>query len=172
MEMLFGCILPSVVVCALCISGAMPVESIQREMTLLIVPIAFLIWNFRLLRKCFIAFAGEKIYYIANILSYGIFAFINMCAYIFLPADLYTWIFVITRIGRYSNLGITSPVAISMFNCIVCASIFLAPVGLGEAKIARKEELEFLKIVSGDFDLSKFEQPYDNTEVLSNEIKE
>ena len=171
-EMLIGCILPSVVICALYVSGVMPVESFQRDVTLIVAPIAFVVWNFSLLRRCYVAFAGERIYYIANILSYLIFALINACTYIFLTADTYTWIFIVTRLGRYTGLGISSPVAIAMFHCIVCASIFAAHIGLGWVKEVRKEEKEFLEKISGEFDLSKFEQTYSNAEMFVNEIKE
>lgn len=171
-EMLLGCILTSVIVCALCISGFMPVESFQRELMMIAAPVVFLIWNFRLLRRCFVAFAGGRIYYIANISAYGIFALLNLCAYKFLPTDSYTWIFVITRLGRYSNLGITSSVAIAMFHCLMLSSIFAAPIGLGAAKIARKEELEFLKSVLDGFDENQPEQHNGNTEVAANEIKD
>ena len=89
-----------------------------------------------------------------------------------MTADTYTWIFIVTRLGRYTGLGISSPVAIAMFHCIVCASIFAAHIGLGWVKEVRKEEKEFLEKISGEFDLSKFEQPYSNAEMFVNEIKE
>ena len=130
MEMLLGCIVPSVAICALCISGFMPVESIQRELALNGAPIVFLIWNFILLRICYISFINRRIYYISNIIAYAVFTVIDVSAYIFLATDLYTWLFVITRLGRYSSLEINSLTAVIIFNCLLCASIFAAPIGL------------------------------------------
>lgn len=156
-EMLLGCILPSVFICALCVSGPMPVGSTQRDITLIGSPVAFIAWNIIMLRRCYVAFRGERNYYVVNICAYAVFATVNLCAYIFLPTDAYTWIFVITRFGRYSSLGITSPIAIAMFHCIVCASIFLAPIGLEWVKMAEKEEEELLAIAPGILDVNQME---------------
>lgn len=163
LEMLFGCIIPSVFICVLCVSGPMPVGSIQRDVALIGAPILFLIWNIRVLRRCYKGLGGKSLYYYSNLYGYGVFALVNMFAYIFLPTDAYTWIFVITRFGRYADLGITSPVAIFIFHFLLFASIFLAPIGLGWVKIkAREEELRerapgFLEVnpLEKDWEISK-----------------
>lgn len=166
-KMLLGCIVPSVFICVLCVSGPMPVGSVQRDITLFFAPIAFIVWNFRTLRRCYKAFAGKKIYYDANICAYGIFAILNLLAYIILPADGYTWILVITRLGRYTNLGITSSVAITLFHLIIFLSIFLAPIGLGWIKEKRREKKEFISRMPGNLEVNPLEQKV-YTEVHTN----
>ena len=170
--MLLGCVLPSVFICALCVSGPMPVGSIQRDITLISAPVAFIVWNIIMLRQYYIAFAGNSAYYITNICAYAVFAIVNLCAYTFLPTDAYTWIFVITRFGRYTNLGITSPGGITLFHCIVFASIFLAPIGLGWIKMKAKEEEELLERAPGILKVNPLEQKRDSMEVSTNENKE
>ncbi|MBQ6893036.1 MAG: hypothetical protein IJN48_02415, partial [Clostridia bacterium] len=80
-EMLLGCILPSVFICALCVSGPMPVGSIQRDITLIGAPVAFIAWNIIMLRRCYVAFRGARNYYIVNTRAYAVFATVNLCAY-------------------------------------------------------------------------------------------
>ena len=170
-EMLLGCILPSVLICALCVSGPMPVGSIQRDITLFFAPIAFIVWNFRTLRRCYKAFAGEIIYYHGNICAYGIFAILNLLAYFILPTDGYTWIFVITRFLRYSSIGITSQTGIMLFNLLLFASIFFAPIGLGWIKMVEKENEELLERVPGNLEVNPLEQKA-YTEVHMDESKD
>ncbi len=170
-EMLLGCILPSVFICVLCVSGPMPVGSIQRDITLIGAPVAFIAWNIIMLRRCYVAFKGSKIYYIVNIYAYAVFLIVNLCAYIFFPTDAYTWIFVITRLGRYSRLGITSPIAIILFHIAIIKSIFLAPIGLGWIKMKVKEEEELLARAPKRLDVNQLEKHRNNTEVPSNENK-
>lgn len=170
-EMLLGCILPSVFICALCVSGPMPVGSIQRDITLIGAPVAFIAWNIIMLRRCYVAFRGARNYYIVNICAYAVFATVNLCAYIFLPIDAYTWIFVITRFGRYGNLGITSPIAIAMFHCINFASIFLAPIGMGWVLEKEAEERQYIEKMPPMLEINTAEQDSDNTEVPENENK-
>ena len=171
-EMLLGCVLPSVFICSLCVSGPMPVGSIQRDITLIGAPVAFIVWNIIMLRRCYVAFVGERTYYIANICAYVVFTIVNLCAYIFLPTDAYTWIFVITRLGRYTNLGITSPVGITIFHFIAFISIFLAPIGLGWIKMKVREEEELLERAPGILEVNPLEQKKDSMEVSTNEDKE
>jgi len=170
-EMLLGCIVPSVFICLLCVSGLMPVGSTQRDVTLICAPVAFIVWNIYNLRWCYKGLGGKSLYYYANICGYGAFAIINICSYIILPTDAYTWIFVITRFARYSSLGITSPVAITLFHIILFTSIFLAPIGLSWVKMAIKEEKELRERAPGILEANPLEQKRDSTEVQTNEIQ-
>lgn len=170
-EMLFGCIVPSVFICLLCVTGPMPVGSTQRDVTLIGAPVAFIVWNIYNLRWCYKALGGNSLYYYVNICGYSAFAIINICSYIVLPADAYTWIFVITRFARYSSLGITSPVAITLFHIILFISIFLAPIGLSWIKLKEKEEEELREMAPGILEVNPLEQKRKSTEVQTNEIQ-
>lgn len=170
-EMLLGCIVPSVFICLLCVSGLMPVGSTQRDVTLIGAPVAFFVWNIYKLRLCYKGLGGKSLYYYANICGYGVFALINFCAYQLLPTDAYTWIFVITRFARYSSLGITSPVGITIFHCVLFISIFLAPIGLGWVKIKAIERRELRKTAPGILTVNPLEQKRKSTEVQTNEIQ-
>ena len=170
-EMLLGCMVPSVFICLLCVTGPMPVGSTQRDVTLIGAPVAFIVWNIYNLRWCYKALGGKDLYYYVNICGYGAFAIINICSYIILPTDAYTWIFVITRLGRYSSLGITSPMAITLFHIILFISIFLAPIGLGWIKMKIKEEEELREMAPGILEVNPLEQKRDSTEVQTNEIQ-
>ena len=73
-EMLFGSVIMSAVVCYLCVSTPyMPVESIQRDITLIILPIIYIIWNVFRLRGFFVVVAEKKIYYIVNLCATALY---------------------------------------------------------------------------------------------------
>ena len=144
----------------------MPVGSLQRDITLIFAPIVFIIINFCFLRSCYAAVEGARVYYAANILSCLIFAFINIGAYKFLSADLHTWLFVITRFGRYVYIGINSLKAVFIFYCIVGVSVFLAPIGLGWIK---REKEEKIREKADVYEINRLGENYDNTEVAVNE---
>lgn len=130
LEMLAWCIGMSVVICALCVSGPMPVGSLQRDIALIVAPVGFIVWNIVTLRVCYEGRHARDSYYIINLCAYAIFALVSAGVYFFFHTDVYTWLFVITRFARYSNLDISSPVAIGLFHIILILSIFLAPSGM------------------------------------------
>ena len=129
-EMLICCIGLSVIICIFCVSGPMPVGSIQRDAALNIIPFVFLAINIVMLRSCYVAFLGKKQYYTVNLYAYAMFAVVNIGAYIILPIDGYTWLFVITKILRYSRLELIPPVGIMIFHLLLFFSVFLAPIGM------------------------------------------
>lgn len=129
-EMLICCIGLSVLICFLCVSGPMPVGSIQRDVALNIIPFVFLGINIVMLRNCYVAFLGKKQYYTVNLCAYAMFAVVNIGAYIILPVDGYTWLFVITKILRYSRLELVPPLGIMIFHLLLLFSIPLAPIGM------------------------------------------
>lgn len=172
LEMLLGCIVPSVFICLLCVSGPMPVGSIQRDVTLISAPVLFLIWNIRALRRYYKKLGGKKLYYYSNLCGYGAFALINLLSYMFLPTDAYTWLFVITKLGRYTSLGITAPVAISLFNCSLFFSVFLAPIGLGWVKVEAREIRELRKRAPGVLNVNPLEPKKEDTSSEKNNSPE
>ncbi len=129
-EMLICCIGLSVLICFLCVSGPMPVGSIQRDVALNIIPFVFLAINIVMLRNCYVALLGEKQYYTVNLCAYVIFAGVNIGAYVILPVDGYTWLFVITKILRYSRIELVPPLGIMIFHSLLFVSVFLAPIGM------------------------------------------
>lgn len=129
-EMLICCIGLSVLICFLCVSGPMPVGSIQRDVALNIIPFVFLAINIVMLRNCYVAFLGRKQYYTVNLCAHAIFAVVNIGAYIMLPVDGYTWLFVITKILRYSKFELIPPMGIMIFHLLLFFSVFLSPIGM------------------------------------------
>lgn len=168
-EMLIGCIVPSVLICALCVSGPMPVGSLQRDAVLIAAPLIFMAWNVLMLRRCYAELADDVNYYVVNLCAYGAFALINLIAYIFLPTDGYTWIFVITRFLRYSNLGISTPVGIILFHIITAVSIFFAPLGMNWIFEAQREAEEFEETLPPRLEVNTSEIPANKKESVDEE---
>ena len=165
LEMLLGCILLSVVICILCISGPMPNGSTQREVVLIFAPVIFMTWNVLKLRKCYLALGGKTLYYVNNIIAWGIFVLVEVCVYVFAPMDIYTWLFVATRFLRYTSLGVPSKIGIALFNVILFLSIFFAPIGLGWIKEKIKEQKALESLAPGVLEINPFENKQDVNEV-------
>jgi len=163
-EMLLGCILPSVFICALCVSGPMPLGSQQRDITLIAAPVLYMVWNVAMLRRCYAFLQSKEHYYIVNCIAYAAFALINIGAYLLLPTDGYTWLFVVTRFLRYSNLGISSPVGIALFHVIIGISIFISPIGMDWVYEENKRRQQYIESMPPMLEINPLEEKPKNTE--------
>lgn len=162
----------SAFICLLCVTGAMPVGSLQRDIALVLLPLAYIIWNFRTLRKCYIIIDGDtKLFYVSNLCTAVIFCGISMIAFVMLPRKAYSWFFLVTYLMRFTEIGITSPISIILFHVILTISIFLAPIGLGWVKIKAMERRELREMAPGILEVNPLEQKRDSTEVQTNEIQ-
>lgn len=138
-EMLFGSVIMSAVVCYLCVSTPyMPVESIQRDITLIILPIIYIIWNVFRLRGFFVVVAEKKIYYIVNLCATALFMIISVISYNFIPEELYSWLFLVTYLGGFANLGISGQMSLILFYAVIMVTIILSVINMGWVQ----EELE------------------------------
>ena len=171
-EMLLGCILLSVVICILCISGAMPNGSRQRDFTLIFAPVIFMAWNVIRLRECYLDLGGKTLYYTSNIIALSVFALVELCVYVFMHMDIYTWLFVTTRFLRYTELGVSSVVGITLFNIILFLSIFLAPIGLGWIKVKIAEQKALESLAPGVLKVNPLENKRDENEVADKNATE
>ena len=97
-----------------------------------------------MLRRCYAFLVNKKCYYIVNCVAYAVFVIINAGAYFLLPTDGYTWIFVVTKFLRYSNLGVSTPVGIALFHTVIVVSVFIAPIGMGWIKRRDTEAREYI----------------------------
>ncbi len=125
-EMLIGSVIMSAVVCFLCFSRYMPVGSIQRDITLILLPIIYIVWNVFMLRGCYMVVGERIVYYVINLCATVMFMFISAAAYLFLPKELYSWAFLVTYLGGFTTLGISGKVAILLFDIIITASVFFS----------------------------------------------
>ncbi len=130
-EMLFGSVIMSALVCYLCVSTKyMPVESIQRDIALIILPIIYIIWNVFKLRGFFVVVAEKKIYLAVNLCATALFALISVISYIFIPKELYSWLFLVTYLGGFANLGISGGMSLILFYAVITVTIFLSVINM------------------------------------------
>ena len=123
-ELLICSIIMSVIICVLSVSGAMPKSSTLRSIERAIAPILYVIWNIFMLRRCYIALKGNNVYYYSNLSAYLLFMAISLFEYHFISRKLYSWLFIITYIGRFSNLGISTYSSFAIFHSIMFICIF------------------------------------------------
>ncbi len=171
-EMFIGSVVMSSIVCFICVFGLLTADSWTRNATLTALPIIYIVWNFRILRRCYFEMFDDKQYYITNLFATGAFIAISMFAFILLPRKSYSWLFLVTGLGSFLNVNIPSTIAILTFHSILFVSIFLAPIGLGWIKMKAKEEEELLERIPGILEINPLEQSHGNTEVSTNENKE
>ena len=171
-KMFIGSVAMSSTVCLVCVLGLLTVGSWQRNSVLTALPIIYIIWNFRALRGCYIEMFDDKKYYATNLFATGAFVVVSVLAFILLPREGYSWLFLVTGLGSFLNFAVRAKIAISAFHAILTISIFLAPIGLGWIKMKEKEEKELLERAPGLLAVNPLEQKRDNTEVFTNENKE
>lgn len=170
-ETLVWCVLISTVISFLCVSGAMPIASLQRDVALCICPIVFIAINVKKMRNCYYEIKNTALYYTINLCAYAIFSVLNLSSYVFFSREAYTWCFLITGFARFSRLEVATKISIMMFHCINLASIFLAPIGMGWVLEKEAEERQYIEKMPPMLEINTAEQDSDNTEVPENENK-
>lgn len=143
-EMFIECVVLSILVSLLSVSGWMPSGSVQRDIALIAAPVFFMVWNVMMLRRYYSVMRGKKSYYIVNMWACVIFAIINISVFISCPREFYVWLFSITGFIRYSNLNVSAWKSIALFHIIIVASIFLAPIGMGWVKKKAEEKKRYI----------------------------
>lgn len=169
--MFTGSVVMSSTVCTLCVCGVLMYDTWQRNAVLTALPIIYIIWNYRSLRICYLEMLDDKKYYITNLFATGAFIVVSMLAFILLPREGYSWLFLVTGLGSFLNFAVRAKIAISAFHTILTISIFLAPIGLGWVKIKAMERRELREMAPGILEVNPLEQKRNSTEVQTNEIQ-
>ncbi len=169
-EMFLDSVVMSAFICLLCITGPMPVGSLQRSFALTALPFIYIIRNFFRLRKCYLIMSNEKSFFIANLCSVTIYATVSVIAYITAGIILssitlrkvYSWIFLVTYFLGFSNFGISSIVSIILCHIILFISVFLAPIGRRWIHEKRREKKEFISRMPGRLEVNPLEPKSEN----------
>lgn len=169
-EMFLDSIVMSAFICLLCITGPMPVGSLQRSIALTALPFVYIVKNFFRLRKCYLIMRNDNSFYIANLFAATIYGTVSVVAYItasmiFSSIALrkaYSWVFLVTYFLGFSNIGISTKVSILLFHCLLFISIFLAPVGFGWIKEKELEKEEFISRMPGMLEVNPLESKSEN----------
>ncbi len=92
--------------------------------------VVFFFLNVKMLRYYFYDLKkNTRLYYILNITAYLIFAFISFIIYVLGPSELYTWLFAITKLIKFTANGVATHYSALFFHSIGLALIFLIPLG-------------------------------------------
>lgn len=86
--------------------------------------------NFNMLRDCYFDLVNNTLYYITNITAYLIFAAGGYAVYFLGSQKVYTWLFAVTKLLKYTNLDMAVPYSAAVFHCIGIAAVFAAPIGM------------------------------------------
>lgn len=144
-EMMTGSLIMSVVVCIFCISGPMPVGSVQRDITLAILPVIYIIWNVFMLRRSYKKIKKIKSYYVISLCATAAFVFISVIAFFTFPRKFYSWFFLVTCLAGFSNVKLLIKLSLPMFYIVIFASVFLAPIGMGWVKRKAEEKKLYIE---------------------------
>ena len=168
-ELLIGSIIMSSVVCFFCDQGIIPTEGLLRDGTLTALPIIYILWNVYSLRRCYVVLGGEKSYYIINAIATVVFVAASLFAYKFYRGEIYSWFFLTTGLGSFLNISVSGIKSILAFHCLLSASIFLAPIGLGWVKMAIEEEEELMEVAPGFLEVNPLEPKKEDTSSNENQ---
>ena len=98
---------------------------------LLIGAVIFFIVNIRMFRNCYFDMGKfHKEYYIINTGAYLLFAIICTAVYFLGTGEVYTWLFSITKLIRYTVNEIDTHYSALFFHFIGLATVFLSPIGI------------------------------------------
>ena len=168
-EMLMGSILLSVLVCLMCITGVLPIDSARRDVALIIVPVIYIILNIRMLRKAYWDLGNRGAYYIINLCAHALFALVSLSTLAFCPRETYSWLFIVTGFMRFSRIGISACISITLFHILAVSSIFLAPLGMNWIFEAQKEAEEFGETLPPKLKINTSEIPANKKESVDEE---
>lgn len=101
---------------------------------------AFIFINVRMLRQCYADLRGGELYYICNLLAYLIFILVGIILYIIGARVLYTWLFAITKIVRFIDMGTRMRYSLLIFHSLGVLAIFLAPIKMKNIFLVDNEE--------------------------------
>ncbi len=99
--------------------------------SIIIADIIFILANVKMLRICYFENGGDKfIYYTTNYISYLTFVAINLLFCYFNPNELYTYLFLIMKLGKYATVEVSSFNSALVFHAIMMIIIGIAPTGI------------------------------------------
>ena len=130
LEIAGSSVLLSVVISFLCKINALPDGSRELVIGLYIAAALFLIANIWMMRACYYVLRNTKRYFIVNYGAYFIFGLLTVFAYKLFSAEVYTWLFAITKFARYTNLYLPTVSSAAIFHTVMGIAIFLAPIGM------------------------------------------
>ena len=91
--------------------------------------LAFTIFNFKNLRKCYFDIRNKKLFFMLNFLSNIIFACVNFVVLIFAKNEVYTWLFSITKGLKFLDIDVIYSILLFHFVQLIC--IIVSPIGMG-----------------------------------------
>lgn len=130
LEIVGSCVLLSAVISFLCKCNALPDGSGELVIGLYIAAALFIVINIWMMRGCYYELKDTKVYFIVNYSAYIIFGLITILAYKLFSAEVYTWLFAITKFARYTNLYLPTVYSVAIFHTVMGITIFLAPIGM------------------------------------------
>ncbi|MBQ8764908.1 MAG: hypothetical protein IJZ12_03185 [Clostridia bacterium] len=140
MEIAGSCVLLSAVISFLCKCNALPDGSGELVIGLYIATAIFIVINIWMMRGCYYELKDTKVYFIVNYSAYIVFGLITILAYKLFSAEVYTWLFAITKFARYTNLYLPTVYSAAIFHAIMVIGIFLAPIGMSWVHIRAEEK--------------------------------
>lgn len=127
-ELLLPSIVLSFLITILNIAGLV----VQRTGVVLMISafaLAFTIFNFKNLRKCYFDIRNKKLFFMLNFLSNIIFACVNFAVLIFAKNEVYTWLFSITKGLKFLDVDVIYSILLFHFVQLIC--IIVSPIGMG-----------------------------------------
>lgn len=121
-ELLLPCIVLSLLITFINITGLV----VKRNSVVFMVSAfiaVFTIFNFNNLRKCYFDMRNKKLFYLLNFLSNAIFAGINFAFLVFAKNEIYTWLFSITKVLKFLDVGVVYSVLLFHSIQLICTVV-------------------------------------------------
>lgn len=100
-------------------------------LSLIIGAVIFFAVNVRMLRYCYYDMRNYRMeYYIVNMAAYLLFALVCFAVYFFCNSEVYAWLFVTTKLIRYTVVKVPILYSALFFHFIGLITIFLSPIGM------------------------------------------
>lgn len=169
-EIFFYSVALSALVSLLCVMDILPDRSKELVVGLYAAVIVFLIINIIKFRLSYCVLKSYKKYLIVNVCAYGLFMLATVIAYKLFSPALYTWIFAITKAGRYTNFRLATVYSAAILHFIMLVVMFISPIGLGWVKEKKREKEEFIARMPGMLEVNPLEQK-PKKEVEANDVQ-
>ena len=135
-ELLLPSIVFSVLITILNITGLV-VKRHNVVFMISVFVVAFSIFNFTNLRKCYFDLRNKKLFFVLNLLSQAIFTAVNFTVLVIAESEVYTWLFSITKGLKFLNVDLIYSVLIFHFIQLIC--IIVSPIGMEWIFFVRNE---------------------------------
>ena len=128
-ELLLVCVAISAVITLLGVFGLLTTRN-RIFFGTLAGTIAFICINISMLRNCYFDLQGDRIYFLANISAYLIFAILSFAICFLCSNVVYAWLFSITKFARFTKAGLETHYSALIFHFIGFMTIFFSPIGM------------------------------------------